>query len=543
MSRRSQPTSRRSFLKSTGAAGASTLLSTSLAPRAFAQAAAFVSSDRPVLGQGLQIGDVTGDRAIIWSRADRESRLVVDWSTTPSFARATRVIGPHALAPNDFTARVDLEELPADQHIFLRVAFENLDSSRGLSAPLLGHFRTPPRGRRDVRFVFSGDTAGQGWGINPETGGMRLYRTMLAQEPDFFIHSGDNIYADGVMAPSVTLPDGTVWRNAYLDELPAKLKVAETLDEFRQNYLYNLRDENVRDFNAQVPQFWQWDDHETLNNWSPGKDLSGDTRYTEKRVLTLAARAKRAFLDYSPQRWHGLTESERIYRQIPYGKGLDVFMLDMRSYRAANGYNRQTEAGPDTAYLGRAQLAWLKEKLRASRATWKIIAADMPLGLVVGDGTDAQGRPQFENSSNGDGPVLGREFEIAEILSFIKRQRIRNVVWVTADVHYTAAHHYDPARAQFKDFEPFWEFVAGPAHAGTFGPNALDDTFGPEVVFQKVPPAGQSNLPPSAGYQFFGQIDIDGHCGDLVVQLKDLSGSTLFSRRLEPHPDTRGNDD
>jgi phosphodiesterase/alkaline phosphatase D-like protein len=28
------------------------------------------------------------------------------------------------------------------------------------------------------------------------------------------------------------------------------------------------------------------DDHETPNNWSPGKDLSGDAGYTEKRILT-----------------------------------------------------------------------------------------------------------------------------------------------------------------------------------------------------------------------------------------------------------------
>ena len=40
----------------------------------------------------------------------------------------------------------------------------------------------------------------------------------------------------------------------------------------------------------------------------------------------------------------------------------------------------------------------------------------MPIGLLVGDGTDAQGRPRFENGANGDGPVLGREFEIAELL-------------------------------------------------------------------------------------------------------------------------------
>ena len=60
---------------------------------------------------------------------------------------------------------------------------------------------------------------------------------------------------------------------------------------------------------------------------------------------------------------------------------------------------------------------------------------------------------------------------------------MRNVVWLTADVHYCAAHYYDPARAAFRDFDPFWEFVAGPLNAGSFGPNTLDGTFGPQLVF------------------------------------------------------------
>jgi alkaline phosphatase D len=60
----------------------------------------------------------------------------------------------------------------------------------------------------------------------------------------------------------------------------------------------------------------------------------------------------------------------------------------------------------------------------------------------------------------------------------IKRRGVANVVWVTADVHYTAAHRYDPNHAVFQDFSPFWEFVPGPLNAGTFGPNGIDQRFG-----------------------------------------------------------------
>ena len=87
--------------------------------------------------------------------------------------------------------------------------------------------------------------------------------------------------------------------------------------------------------------------------------------------------------------------------------------------------------------------------------------------------------------------MLGCEFEIAQVLRFIKHEDVKNVVWLTADVHSTAAHYYDPHKAQFKDFDPFWEFVSGPVNAGSFGPNGLDNTFGPQVMFSKAPPPGQ----------------------------------------------------
>ncbi|NEE30091.1 alkaline phosphatase, partial [Streptomyces sp. SID7982] len=82
--------------------------------------------------------------------------------------------------------------------------------------------------------------------------------------------------ADGPLEESVTLPDGRVWRNVMTEE---KAKVAETLDEYRGNFRYNLLDRNVRRFNAHVPSVVQWDDHEVRNNWYPGQILD-DARYT-----------------------------------------------------------------------------------------------------------------------------------------------------------------------------------------------------------------------------------------------------------------------
>ena len=521
------PLSRRGFLKTGLASGASLAL-----PSAFAQAPAVVTSERsrPQTPSGLQIGDVLADRAVIWSRSDRPSRMWVEHSLSSDFRSPVRVRGPLALDTSDYTARVDLTGLPADRDVFVRVLFEDMSAGRAVSEPLPGRLRTAPVKPRDLNFVWSGDTAGQGFGINPDWGGMKIYEAMRKLRPDFFIHSGDNVYADGPIAAEQKLPGGGVWKNIVTEE---KSKPAETLAEFRGNYKYNLLDRNLRAFNAEVPIFSQWDDHEVTNNWWPGEMLTRAEhqrkKYVEQNALLLAARANRAFHEYMSTR-QAIAEQGRVYRQISYGPLLDIFMLDMRSYRGANGENRQESYGPDAYFLGPAQVGWLKRALLNSRATWKIIAADMPLGLIVQ--YDVDRKWGSEAVAQGDGPALGRELEIADLLSFIKHAGIRNTVWLTADVHYTAAHYYDPNKAVFQDFEPFWEFVSGPIHAGSFGPNELDNTFGPQLRYIKAPSKEQGqNVPPSEGLQFFGRVDIEGEV--MTVTLKDVEDRALWSTKLE----------
>jgi phosphodiesterase/alkaline phosphatase D-like protein len=60
------------------------------------QAPAVIASDslRPMASWGLQIGDVVGDRAIVWSRSDKPARMFVEWSRDESFANAMTLRGP-----------------------------------------------------------------------------------------------------------------------------------------------------------------------------------------------------------------------------------------------------------------------------------------------------------------------------------------------------------------------------------------------------------------------------------------------------------------
>ncbi len=475
---------------------------------------------RPQITHGIQSGDVSTGSGVVWARADRPARMLVEVAATDSFRDVRHGVFVDALPESDFTAKALLDGLPPGQDIFYRISFQDL-SSAVFGEPQIGHFRTPPADRRSIALVWSGDTMGQGWGIDLARGGMRSYAAMHRSAPDFFIHCGDNIYADCPIAATRKLPDGTTWRSIVTEE---KSKPAETLADYRGNYKYNLLDDNLRAFNAAVPTLALWDNHEVMETWWPGEPLPHRAA-GENNTLVFAARARRAFHEFLPVR-ESLTEPGRIYRKMQYGPLLDVFMLDMRSYRGPDGPHTDRIYRPDDYLLGPDQLAWLKHELARSRATWKVIAADTPIGYVV----------NTAGNEDADGP-RGRGVEIADLLTFIKRTGVRNMLWLTADLHYTAAHYYDPNRAVFQDFMPFWEFVSGPLHAGTWTPVPLERTFGPQVMFRKASSAEQGdNLAPCYGLQFFGRVAIDGASGALTVTLKDVEDRALWAITLEPAP-------
>ncbi len=285
------------------------------------------AADRPLIASGIQSGDVASDSAVIWARADRAAQVLVECSTVESFSSIVRAASLDALPDRDFTAKLLIDGLPPGQDIFYRVRLADFDA--GLAGETqIGRFRTAPVAQRSVSFTWSGDTAGQGWGIDPARGGYRTYRTMLQNRPDFFIHCGDHIYADCPIERELKLPNGAIWRNVVTEE---KSVTAQSLAQFRGNYKYNWRDQNFRAFHAEVPLFAQWDDHEVTNDWSPGGTVD-DTGFAEDGSSRLVARARRAFHEFMPIR-STPAQDGRVYRKISYGPLLDVFLIDMRSYR------------------------------------------------------------------------------------------------------------------------------------------------------------------------------------------------------------------
>ena len=278
------------------------------------------SAQRPLVTHGVQSGDISTDSGMVWARTDRPARMLIEAATTDSFENVCYTTAVDAIPETDFTAKALIEDLPSGQDIFYRLRFQDLSSPKVTSEPVMGHFRTAPYDHRSISFVWSGDTAGQGWGIDPSRGGMRTYTSMLRNQPNFFVHCGDSIYADCTIPAQRKLPNGEIWRNIVTED---KSKVATTLNDYRGNYKYNLLDANLRAFNAEVPLFALWDNHEVMEDWWPGEvfDRSG---YNVKSASLLAARACRAFHEFMPLRYVP-SEPGRIYRKISYGPLLDLF--------------------------------------------------------------------------------------------------------------------------------------------------------------------------------------------------------------------------
>ena len=228
---------------------------------------------RPIVSHGIQSGDVSARGADLGAR--RSALAHVGGFICGRRAQDSDWAGSRDRGDGRITIsarRPTRRGFQRGQTVHYQVKFQSLSDIKVFSAPESGSFSTPGDAAEDISFCWSGDTAGQGWGIDENRGGMRSYASMAALKPDFMVHSGDIIYADNPMSSEVTLDDGSIWKNELIE---AKTRVAESTQDFRDNFKYNFLDKNVRDFHANVPVYTQWDDHEVTKQLVPWRDLRG----------------------------------------------------------------------------------------------------------------------------------------------------------------------------------------------------------------------------------------------------------------------------
>ncbi len=461
---------------------------------------------------GVASGDVRSDSAVIWSRTDQEAVMHV--------VIRSKDVGHYTVpvsAERDYTGKVFVEGLRPDTEYRYKIWFGASENDwRGRKQAVRGNFHTPPKPneKEEVSFAWGGDLAGQNV-CRDVTEGFPIFQAINELELNFFIGLGDMIYADGVCEE--------LGRYGNL-QVPGNFIQAADMENYWAHWKYNREDEGYRKLLANMPYYALWDDHEVVNDFGPLHDTRNMPPYTPGAHLLPLGRA--ALLDYNPIREQATT-LKRLYRNIRWGRHLELFILDNRQYRDAN-------LEPDDpvfikTMLGREQLVWLKEKLMASNATWKVIVSGVPMSIPTGFPPEL-GRDGWANFDQD----TGFENELMDILCTLRQQEKRNVVWITTDVHFAEVFRYTPFLAEDPGFQVY-EFVTGPLNAGLFPNPAFDTTFNTESLFFYGPPGGDSGLSyeQAKPWMNFGVAEVD-EAGNLQVSIRDVSGTVVYETTLQP---------
>jgi alkaline phosphatase D len=207
---------------------------------------------------------------------------------------------------------------------------------------------------------------------------------------------------------------------------------ATTLDDYRRKYEVYRSDADLRRMHEQFPMISIWDDHEVQDNYAggagPNGGLTPDKRYTEARKRA----AYKAFFENMPT--FGLRErgaTNRLYRGFRFGRNVELLVIDQRQYRADQPCGDAQVGDPcpelpgPRQFLGRAQMNFLKSRLRDSPARWKVIANEVMIMNTIYPGGRYIGFDSWQ----------GYMAERNELLDLIRNERVQNVVFVTGDIH------------------------------------------------------------------------------------------------------------
>ena len=426
----------------------------------------------------VTIGETTAGTTRLWLRVESKSARV---RVAPVDGGAPRMLEARPDPTRDHTTVVELDHLRPG----VRYRYEvEADGDR-----VSGAFTTNPAhdADRPVRLQWSGDLGGSGYCRDAEDG-YRIFRAMARRAPDLFLFVGDTIYADQACG-------GT-------PHVRMSISVAGSLDDFRAKHRYNRADPALQTFFRTTSVYPIWDDHEVRNNFVGPEE-------------PLMPVGRRAFQDYFPVVGPP-EEPERLYRAIRWGRHLEIFILDTRQYRSSNSM----PDGPHKTMLGAAQRGWFLGAATASDATWKVVVSSVPLGIFTGGrAADSWSSANVLGYPRGTGTGFAHERDL--ILAELRARDVRNVVFLTGDVHHAELIRHQPAA----DYAVH-EFIAGPLSARQGYPRFLDRSL-------------HSRSLASLGFAVnFGEILADATT--LTARIIDASG-TIRARttlRTDPVPRT-----
>jgi len=318
----------------------------------------------PRLMEGPMLGAVDPQSLRVWARTSGAYALQLEYSTDADFGAPARSAPVVVDAHSDFAAVLRAGNLtPATRYYYRVLVDGQIDRYRRLPFAAT----TAPAGPAAFRVAFGSCAR---YARDPE---QRVFTAIARLSPDLFFWLGDNIYGD--------------------TESPVALA-----EEYRRQRSVATLQPLLRG----VPQLATWDDHDFGYNNSDGTSL-----------------LKQASLDVFKRYWAnpgaGLAETAGVFFEYSYG-GVDFFFLDGRYHRRPNA----EPDGPQKTLLGPGQKRWLKERLSASRAPFKV--------LVCGSGW-----------SQADGPAgdtwAAFLTERNELFDWIRDRRIGGVIGLSGDSH------------------------------------------------------------------------------------------------------------
>lgn len=314
---------------------------------------------------------------------------------------------------------------------------------------------------------------------------------ILKQDIDFIHFNGDTIYSDLITDPK-TVPNEQLlkfYRSFY--EL---LHTAEYVgDDFIEIY-------------RTIPFFNNWDDHEFIDNYDGNScNDAHQTSFVQgvHNVQQLKYPATQAFIEYSslfpPEIESGGCKEFKMYRKIKINPKIENIILDLRQYRDTAYYEFKNPDFPfvpvipagltvdqllelpilgpqlkafkvtnpegflmtfgasnytstlrehNLTMLGSKQKEWFKYVLLNSKAKFKFIINEVQM-------TDGYVFP-YDN-------WLGYYKERQEILDFIAENKIKGVIFLTGDAHYSMINKL----ISVNEIE-VWEIISGPIGHETF---------------------------------------------------------------------------
>jgi alkaline phosphatase D len=391
--------------------------------------------------EGVMSGEPTPRAITLWTRlhdAGGRVRVELEVARDRGFRRVVARERIATSGTHDHAVKARVGGLRPHEQYFYRF------STRTTESPV-GRFRTalPADSRQPVRFAF--------YSCQDYTHGFyNAHEVMAEDDLDFVVCLGDYIYAETYHDRRAT---GTAVRDDRIGSAgpnPSIVREALTLEDYRDKYKLYRSDPALRRVQQRFPTIVLWDDHEVQDNYTGGEadgGLAAEKRWSAGRRRA----AERAFFEampYAPRR------GRRLYRRLTFGRTVDLVVTDQRQYRADQPCGDAVapacaEWPAPRAFLGRPQLDWVKAQLRGSRAAWKVMANELMMmpAKVLGDA--------YFTFDSWHGYPVERE----ELLGFIKDRRIKDVVFVTGDIHTFIA---GDVRTQMGAGEPVaLEFVGG----------------------------------------------------------------------------------